>query len=403
MRYKMQNLNYFFGRNLMKNGKDSFSGIKKYLEENANSIQRLATAHHKEFLGGEKFRTEIIEKYQENHIKVVQELSKNLETSNIIKSLQVFKKLGEVLAKDSVRDHLTIEEATDGIIFLKQAIWEKLQNEGFLKKLTTDEFYYITQTTGTFVDIVVSKIAFTYHSHYSKFKEAQEKQKDNFIGLASHELKTPVTSVKAFAQVLHTKFKKAGDEESALLLMKMGGQLNKLTGLIGDLLDASKLERGKLQFDKKFFDFNEVVEEIVEEMQRTTDNHKIIKKLDRTKSIYGDRNRIGQVLINLLTNAIKYSPQADKVIVKTRRDKDGVTLSIQDFGVGIPKDAKEHVFEQFYRVDGKREETFPGMGLGLYVCAEIIKRHHGKIWVESEKGKGSTFSFSLPTNSKKSN
>ncbi len=373
-----------------------FLAIKKYLIENADTIQKRATKQHKELLGGDKFRSEIIEKYQDNHIKVVKQLAKNLKALNIKKNRKIFLNLGEALAKDSVRDSLTIEEATDGIIFLKQVIWETIKEQGFLKKLTTEEFYLLTQVSGTLVDIVVSKIAFAYHEHFSKLKEEQGKRKNEFIGMASHELKTPVTSVKAYAQVLQNRFTKAGDSQSATLLKKMDGQLDKLTNLIGDLLDATKIETGKLQFQKRLFDFKELVTEVVEEMQRTTNKHIIITKLGVSENIYGDRDRIGQVIVNLLANAIKYSPNADEIIVKTEDLKNEIMLSIQDFGVGISRGAQSKVFDQFFRVTDKNEKIFPGMGLGLYVSAEIIKRHQGQIWVESEKGKGSTFYFTLP-------
>jgi signal transduction histidine kinase len=380
----------------MKSNKNTTSEIKDYLIKNADALQKKATEHHKEFLGGERFRTEIIQKYQENHIKVVHALANHLLDSDINKNLDVFKELGETLAHDSVKDGLTIEEATDGIIFLKQTVWEGIEKEGFLKKLTIEAFYSITRITGTYVDVVVSKVAFTYHKFYRDLTELQGKQKNEFIGLVSHELKTPVTSVKAFAQVLQNRFSKAGDVSAASLLMKMDTQLDKLTGLIADILDVTKLETGKMQFHKKLFDFNGLVEEICEEMQRTTHKHTIITKLGKTKSIYGDRDRIGQVLINLLTNAIKYSPSADTIIITTKPNKNSILLCITDFGIGIEKEAQKKVFEQFYRESGKNEDTFAGMGLGLYVSSEIIQKHNGEIWVDSEKGKGSTFCFTLP-------
>jgi PAS domain S-box-containing protein len=221
-----------------------------------------------------------------------------------------------------------------------------------------------------------------------------ESQKDDFMGIVSHELKTPVTSLKAFTQVLQYRFAQAGDERSAALLGKMDMQINKLTSLIGDLLDVTKIEGGKLQFNEANFPFDELVAEIVEEIQRTTSKHTIEKVGSTNKTVFGDKDRIGQVISNMLTNAIKYSPHANKIIVKTTADKDNVTLCVQDFGVGIPKERQEQVFERFYRVSGN--DTISGIGLGLYISAEIIKRQHGKIWVESEEGRGSTFYFSLP-------
>lgn len=380
---------------------DAFASIKDFLIENAFQIQKRATEHHKELLGGDTFRSEVIDSYQVNHTKIVQALADHLTSNDSKKKTKIFYKLGETLAKDSVKDGLTLEEAIDGIIFLKQALWEKLEEQGLLNDLSVKQFYTITQVTGTLVDIVVSKIAFTYHRLYIERKEKQDIKKNEFIGLISHELKTPVTSVKAFAQVLQRRFARSGDEQAATLLLKMDAQLDKLSGLIADIVDVTKLETGRLQYHKEYFDYNELVQEIVEQMQRTTAKHTIVTHLDKTKSLYADRNRIGQVLINLITNAIKYSPQADRIIVKTQAGKDDITLCIQDFGVGIPKEAQDKVFNQFYRVDGKNETTFSGMGLGLYVSAEIIKRHKGKIWVTSEKGKGSTFCFTLP--SKKQN
>jgi PAS domain S-box-containing protein len=230
-----------------------------------------------------------------------------------------------------------------------------------------------------------------------------ERQKDDFIGIASHELKTPVTSVKAYTQVLMNRFAKKGDKTSVDLLAKMDTQIDKLNNLIGDLLDVTKIETGSMQFHQGYFDFNDLVEEIIEEMQRTTKNHSIELKLEKTKSVYGDRDRIGQVIMNLLSNAIKYSPDSKKIIVRSEFEKDSVTLCIQDFGVGIAKEKQDHVFERFFRVSGPQENTFPGMGLGLYISSEIIKRQGGRIWVESHKGKGSTFCFSLPIKSPKKN
>ena len=219
---------------------------------------------------------------------------------------------------------------------------------------------------------------------------------DEFMGVVSHELKTPVTSVKAFTQVLQNRFIQAGDAASALLLGKMDAQINKLTNLIEDLLDTTKIENGKLQFNEGYFDFNELVEEIIEEIQRTSEKHTIEKFGVTQEEVYGDRDRIGQVLINMLTNAIKYSSNMMTIVVTVAADTMQVTLSVRDFGLGIAKEKQKQVFERFYRVNDGAHNTVPGIGLGMYISAEIIKRQGGQIWLESEAGKGSTFYFSLP-------
>lgn len=222
-------------------------------------------------------------------------------------------------------------------------------------------------------------------------------QKDDFISIAGHELKTPVTSLKAYAQVLALRFRKAGDMSSAELLGKMDDQLTKLAKLIGDLLDETKIEGGKLRLQVSEFDYGELMKDVVEEVQRTATHHTIVCEHAPAIMLTGDRERIGQVLTNLLTNAVKYSPQADRVVVGAALQDGEVITRVRDFGIGISKEKVEKVFDRFFRVEGGEQGTYPGLGLGLYITAELVRRHHGRIWVESEEGKGSTFAFALPT------
>jgi two-component system CheB/CheR fusion protein len=223
-----------------------------------------------------------------------------------------------------------------------------------------------------------------------------EHQKDEFIGIASHELKTPVTSIKAYAQILEDTFLKAKDKKSAELLGKMNTQVDRLTTLIIDLLDFTRIEGGNLKFREEEYNMNELITEIVEDMQRTSSQHKIEKKLGKTVKLTGDRYRIGQVITNLISNAIKYSPKAKKIIVRSKVENKNVIVSVQDFGIGIEQHIMGKVFDRFFRIAQTSLNTFPGLGLGLYIASEFVKRQGGKISVKSVKGKGSTFSFSLP-------
>jgi len=223
-----------------------------------------------------------------------------------------------------------------------------------------------------------------------------EQRKDEFISMASHELKTPVTSLKGFAHVLERRLRARGDEQGLAYLAKMDRQLNKLTNLISELLDISRMQTGKLVLQQEAFDLSSLVQEIVENLQLTTQTHQLCFKDTEPMLVVGDRERIGQVLINLLTNAIKYSPQADKVIVHVAKDQNHALVSVQDFGIGIAKEYHQHIFERFYQVTDPDGQTYPGLGIGLYIASEIISRHGGRIWVESAEGKGSTFALSLP-------
>ncbi len=265
----------------------------------------------------------------------------------------------------------------------------------FRNKKTEKEFWSISRARGIYDVHGRLELVVTVFADITQRRKL-ERQKDEFIGIASHELKTPVTSLKGYVQVLQTRFNKEGDSKSAGYMAKMDSQINKLTLLIQDLLDVTKIEKGKLQFHRDYFDFNTLVNEIVEELQRTTEKHQIITELQETRDVFGDRDRIGQVMINFLSNAIKYSPQSDSILVRTHVEPDTITYAVEDFGIGIAEDNRKKVFERFFRINEGRQETFPGMGLGLYISTEIIQRHQGKIWVESEKDKGSTFYFSLP-------
>ncbi|MEO6288537.1 MAG: ATP-binding protein [Ginsengibacter sp.] len=227
-----------------------------------------------------------------------------------------------------------------------------------------------------------------------------EKQKDDFVGIATHELKTPVTSLKAYAQILFKRFIREGNESSATLVKKMEAQLNKLIGLIGDMLDVTKIEGGIMQFQESFYDFNELVNEVAEELQRTTGNHKIELKLDDSAKVFGDRERIAQVLTNLISNAIKYSPHSTIITIFSKHGRYSITLCVEDKGIGISRENQDKIFERFYRVSGSDSYTFPGIGLGLYISQEIVKRQGGRIWVESEKGEGAVFCIELPYNHK---
>lgn len=227
-------------------------------------------------------------------------------------------------------------------------------------------------------------------------QKSDMKKKDEFIIMASHELKTPVTSLKAFTQLLSMMQINEGSKIARGMLEKMDKQINKLTSLITDLLDASKVNTGQLKFNMGNFDFNDLVKDVVEEMQRTSSTHNLQINLSKTKSLNGDRNRIGQVITNLLSNAIKYSPHADKIIITSSTNSDEMKLCVQDFGIGIPISQHNKLFTRFFRVANKKTDTYPGLGLGLYICNEIVKRHSGSIDFKSEDGKGSTFCFSLP-------
>lgn len=223
-----------------------------------------------------------------------------------------------------------------------------------------------------------------------------EKQKDDFIGIVSHELKTPLTSIKVFSQILEKHLEKSKDKKGSFFLSKMTIQMERLKQLMASFMNVYKIQNGKLALHKQNFNVNELISSIVSDFQFTTKSHTVEHNGQSNTAIFADYERISQVLINLISNAIKYSPEAKKIIVSSSQDRDNVIISVQDFGLGIPQEEHGKIFDRFFRVKGKNEKSISGLGLGLYISYEIITQHKGKIWLESAEGKGSTFFFSLP-------
>jgi len=223
-----------------------------------------------------------------------------------------------------------------------------------------------------------------------------EQQKDDFISMASHELKTPLTSIKAYAQILHRHLEDIQETEGLSHLTKMLKQITKQENLIRDLLNVSKIQSGLSDQQIEIFNLDQLVHDTATELGATAPTHAIKVEGQTSAKVNALKEHIGQVLANFLTNAIKYSPASNTVIVRLSEDKKNVAVSVEDFGMGIPKEEKKRVFDRFYRSDNVKTKNLSGYGLGLYIAAQIIKQHGGQIMVESTEGKGSTFSFSLP-------
>lgn len=261
-----------------------------------------------------------------------------------------------------------------------------------LKKINSNEYRYhllrllpvhenngIVKWTGTFTDIEDQKQA--------------SKRKDEFLSIASHELKTPLTSIKAYVQLLQREAKE--NPQFKPYVERTLTQVTKLNSLITDLLDISKIQSGKLEFNKKDFDFDAMLSGLLEMTRQNHPDYQLEYKGAGGVTVYGDEIRLEQVITNFISNAIKYSPQQKKVIIETTSDNNNVHFSVTDFGIGIPKEEHKNLFRKFYRASGAAPH-FQGMGLGLYICSEIIQRHHGTVGVESEPEKGSTFHFTIP-------
>ena len=223
-----------------------------------------------------------------------------------------------------------------------------------------------------------------------------EQQKDDFISMASHELKTPLTSIKLYAELLNRHLEQIKEEKGLSHIIKIQEQIVKQENLIRDLLNVSKIQSGMTDYQEEVFNLDHLVKQTVKELEATAPTHTITVSGKTTHKIKAIKEHIEQVLTNFLTNAIKYSPDAKKVIVKLSEDKSNAMVHVKDFGMGIPNEEKKRVFDRFYRGENVKTKALSGYGLGLYIASQIVKQSGGQIKVESVEGKGSTFSFSLP-------
>lgn len=258
---------------------------------------------------------------------------------------------------------------------------------------------YITKPVDP--DILLLKVKTFYRLYEQNLAlKLLESKKDEFMTIASHELKTPLTSIKAYIQLLERLLSRSADKNVTEYIHRAHEQVLKLEKLISELLDISKIENGKLKMNKKHFDLEQMVQNTILTISNISREAgvSIVREGERFKNqVFADEIRVEQVLINFLTNAIKYSPGSGKVVVRTSQGANHFCIAVQDFGIGIPEEKQKHIFSKFYRVE-ESSVKFQGLGIGLYICAEIIRQHQGTYGITSTLGKGTTVHFSIPLN-----
>lgn len=258
-------------------------------------------------------------------------------------------------------------------------IW--LRAVGDLSHEPDDKIGYFT---GVLLDITIHK--------------QDEIRKNDFIAMVSHELRTPITLLQAYIQMLTSRAQKANDEFNITSLEKAHRQVKKMNTMINGFLNVASFEAGKIYLNLQVFDIDALMNEIVEEASLLNTTHEIVLHKCPVLNITADRDKVGQVINNFLSNAVKYATKGSRIELDCVELDGMVQISVQDQGDGIKPKDQARIFERYYRIENENSQTISGFGLGLYLSAEIIQRHHGKVWVDSTLGKGSTFYFSLPLN-----
>lgn len=239
---------------------------------------------------------------------------------------------------------------------------------------------------------------FTGVIHEITEKKLDEIRKNDFIGIVSHELKTPLTSIKTYIQLMQSRCSRAEDDVLSKILEKADLQINKMTTMINGFLDISRLESGKIHINRQRFDLSDLLKAAEEETKATVDSHITVFAPINSVQVNADRDKIEQVVNNLISNAVKYAPAGSTIRISCTSDDTFAYVSVRDQGKGIRPEDIAHIFDRYYRVEGEEMQSISGFGIGLYLCSEIISHHHGSISVKSEIGAGSDFVFSLPLN-----
>jgi PAS domain S-box-containing protein len=227
-------------------------------------------------------------------------------------------------------------------------------------------------------------------------QKQDELRKNDFIGMVSHELKTPLTSLMALIQVANLKLKNNPDNFLSGAMEKADIQARRMSSMINGFLNISRLESGKIAIDKELFNLDLLIREVVEEYGLTVSTHIIHINICDHVQVNADREKIGSVISNLISNAVKYSPKRRDIEVKCALIGNFAQISVKDDGMGVNAQDLPRIFDRYYRVESTHTRHISGFGIGLYLSAEIIRRHEGQIWAESESGTGSVFNFSLP-------
>jgi signal transduction histidine kinase len=253
------------------------------------------------------------------------------------------------------------------------------------------------------IGVLVEQTDLEGHRTLLERERARQEVRQEFLSIVSHELKTPVAVIKAYAEVLQQRARQSGDGEGVRIVSRVEEQADRMLGLIDDLLDLQRLQTGLMHLEESRIDLADLAAIVAGELQATTTRHRIVVRAPRPVPVRADRRRMEQVLANLVQNAIKYSPEGGEIGVDVRlaAGPDGrgerALLTVSDHGIGIAAEDLQHIFSRFYQGEGGRlYRGVRGLGVGLYIAREIVERHGGTIWATSTQGEGSTFCLALP-------
>ena len=296
-----------------------------------------------------------------------------------------------ILDEDRARVEEAIMESlsatSNGNYFIEYRIFNPEDPNGRLVQARGKVFYdnngNVVSLNGTLRDITEQK--------------KDEQRKDDFMAMVSHELKTPLTSLNAYQQLMQRNAMLSGDQKLEGILEKSLRQVRNMTSMINGFLNISRLDSGKMLLAQSSFDLKALFYELEDEVHSTVHTHRIVFEKNVSVDLYADRDKISQVIHNLIGNAVKYSPIGSDISISYSKPENGkVAIVVKDDGMGIDEQDQQQIFERYYRIKSPNMGSIAGFGIGLYLCKEIVELHKGEIKLESREGAGATFIVELP-------
>ncbi len=373
-----------------------------YLEDHAVPIEQASTKRHVELIEGVSENLTFIRSVSDQHQAVVRRIAEELKNPKPL--IDDYRQFGKQFATTAVEKNLSLRDAIDGILFLKSEILQEIAEGDFLQELSSMELKSLMDFIGTRIDVLFAELAVSYHRNFTeilegelKHREKQNRQKDLFIRIASHEIRNPLASALAVCELAEFESVQAGQKDGAVLpaFHEIKGNLDLISRHLSQLLTMSLLEDDTIDVKKELTDLPELLERIKTSFERIRKGCVIVFTHPASLRINTDPDKVDQIISNLLQNAVKYCPEGREIQLSLVEEGDHALISVTDFGKGIDEENLERIFDPYARLSGN-DPGIEGLGLGLYICRTLSRALDGTLTVKSAVGEGSTFTLTLP-------
>jgi len=379
--------------------------VADYLEKRAKLIEYGSTERHAELVMDDEEELKIIRSVADQHEAVVRRIAKEIKTPR--SSIDDYRNFGEVFAATAVERRLSLRDAINGLLFLKSEMLQAITDGGFLLEMDSMEVKGIVDFIGTRIDVLFAELAVCYHRDFTErleeqlaFREKQNRQKDLFIRIASHEIRNPLSTALLLCDLATAE---AGVSEGCAdavgaTFLEIRASLLLINRHLTQLLDMSLLEDDKLTLKKEKINLHALLERNKLSFERTAKDHTLTLNVSTPLYVETDRDRLEQIITNLLQNATKYSQPGSTIGLSLLQEASNAVITVTDHGEGIKEDDIERIFDPYLRLEKDREKA-EGLGLGLYISRTLAHALGGTLTVESSVGVGSTFTLMLPLSS----